>query len=241
MTNYRDHTSIGGNSSQFPPTEWTRISHPIHTESLISELYARYWKPLYAYLRGRGFSNEEAKDLVQGFFTDKVLGQELLKKADRTRGKLRNFLLTAVKNYAMTKQRGKKSHQSLDQDIERPAKGCDPETEFNRVWADELLQQVLQELKQECHRKGKDIHWKLFQQWLVEPDVEAENVRLADISASYGIMNAAQAYNMIANIKERFRFILRNHLRLLVDSDEEVEVELGNFLNLFSKDTPRSR
>ena len=240
MMDYRNHTSIGGNHSQFPPTEWTRINAPIHTESLISELYARYWKPLYAYLRGRGFSNEEAKDLVQGFFTDKVLGQELIKKADRTRGKLRNFLLTAVKNYAMTKQRGKKSHQSLDRDVERPANTADPETEFNRAWADELLQQVLQELKQECQRKGKDIHWKLFQQWLVDPDVETENVRLADISANHGITNAAQAYNMIANIKERFRFILRNLVRPLVDSDAEVETEIANFSNLFSQETPRS-
>jgi len=241
MSNYRDHTSLGGKHSQFPPTEWTRINHPIQPESLITELYARYWKPLYAYLRGRGFSNEEAKDLVQGFFTDKVLGQELIKKADRTRGKLRNFLLTAVKNYAMTMQRGNKSHQSLDQGIEKPAKTGDPETEFNRAWADELLQQVLQELKQECQRKGKTVHWQLFQQWLVEPDVEAEKKRLADISANHGITNAAQAYNMIANIKERFRFILRNHLRLLVDSDAEVEKEIGSFLNLFSKDTPRSQ
>lgn len=240
MTSYRDHTSIGGNHSQFPRTEWTKFGHAIHTESLTSELYTRYWKPLYAYLRGRGFSNEEAKDLVQGFFTDKVLGKELFKRADRTKGKLRNFLLTAVKNYAMTKQRGRKPHRGLDHDMDKPVRTGDPETEFNRAWADQLLQRVLKELKQECDRKGKDIHWKLFRQWLVEPDVEPENRRLADISASFGVTNAAQAYNMIANIKERFRFILRNHLRPLVDSDAEVEKEIGSFLNLFSQDMPRS-
>ncbi len=140
----------------------------------------------------------------------------------------------------MTMQRGKKPQQNPNSDLERPAKTGDPETEYNRAWADQLLQEVLQELKQECHRKGKDIHWKLFQQWLLEPDVETENVRLADISASCGITNAAQAYNMIANIKERFRIILRNHMRLLVDSDTDVEVEINNFLSLFSRETPRS-
>jgi len=207
---------------------------------LISELCAKYWKPLYSYLRGRGFSNEEAKDLVQGFFTDKVLGQELIKKADRTRGKLRDFLLTAVKNYAMTLQRGKKPQQDLDQELERPGSTGDPEVEFNRAWADELLQKVLQELEQECHRKGKDVHWQLFHEWLLEPGVEAENLRLADISARHDISNPAQAYNMIANIKERFRIILRNHLRPLVDSDAEVGVEITNFLNLLSQDAPRS-
>ena len=240
MTNYSDHTSIGGRHSQFPPTEWTKINDPLRLDPLVSELYAKYWKPLYSYLRGRGFSNEEAKDLVQGFFTDKVLGQELIQKADRTRGKLRNFLLTAVKNYAMTMQRGKKPQQSLDQDMERPDNTGNPEVEFNRAWADQLIQEVLQELNQECQRKGKTVHWKLFQEWLLEPDVEAEDLRLVDISAKHGITNAAQAYNMIANIKERFRIILRNHMRLLVDSDAEVEIEIANFLNLFAQEKPRS-
>ena len=74
MANFNGHTSMGGKNYQFPATEWTKILNPLGRERVYSELYARYWKPLYAYLRGRGFTNDQAKDLVQGFFTDKVLG-----------------------------------------------------------------------------------------------------------------------------------------------------------------------
>ena len=239
MTNFDGHTSMGGEHYQFPPTEWTKILDPMRRESIYSELYAKYWKPLYVYLRGRGFNNEEAKDLVQGFFTDKVLGQELIRKADRTRGRLRNFLLTAIKNYAIIAQRGKKPHQILDEKSEKPTKDSDPETEFNRAWADELLQQVLKDLKTECARKGKAVHWTLFQEWLLKPDVEADNIRLADISIKHGIMNASKAYNMISNIKERFRMILRNHMLCLVDSDEEVDTEIADFIYLFSQESTR--
>jgi len=203
-------------------------------------LYAKYWKPLYAYLRGRGFRNEEAKDLVQGFFTDKVLGQELIQKADRKRGRLRNFLLTAVKNYAIIVQRGKKPQQGLDEKTEKPTKIGDPEIEFNRAWADDLLQEVLKELKTECSRKGKAVHWRLFHEWLLEPDVEADNIRLADIGVKYGIENSSKAYNMISNVKERFRAILRNHMLDLVDSDEEVDAEIADFINIFSQQSTRS-
>jgi len=234
MTNFEAHTSLGGQNYQFPPTEWTKILNPSRRESLYSELYTRYWKPLYFYLRGRGFTNEEAKDLVQGFFTDKVLGQELIQKADRARGRLRSFLLAAIRNYAIIIHRGKRPQQGLDEKAERPAKGGDPETEFNRVWAEELLQQVLKELETECSRKGKAVHWRLFREWLLEPDVEADNVRLADIAAKHGITCASRAYNMISNIKERFRAILRNNLVPLVDSDEEVDAEIADFINIFS-------
>jgi hypothetical protein len=235
MTNFNGHTSMGGKNYQFPPTEWTKLLDPFRRESLYFELYARYWKPLYFYLRGRGFSNEEAKDLVQGFFTDKVLGQELIQKADRTRGRLRNFLLTAVRNYAIIIHRGRRPQRGLDEKAERPTKGNDPETEFNRAWADDLLQEVLKELKTECSRKGKTVHWKLFQEWLLEPDVEANNVRLADIAAKHSVASASRAYNMISNVKERFRAILRNHLAPLVDSDEEVDREIADFINIFSQ------
>ncbi|MFC1633572.1 RNA polymerase sigma factor [Planctomycetota bacterium] len=240
MTIFNGHTSMGGKNYQFPPTEWTKIHDPVRRESIYSELYTKYWKPLYFYLRGRGFSNEEAKDLVQGFFTDKVLGQELIQKADRTRGRLRNFLLTAVRNYAIIAQRGKRSYQGLDEKSGKPTKISDPETQFNRAWAEELLQEVLRELKTECSRKGKVVHWQLFQEWLLEPDVEATNVRLADIGARHGVTDPSRAYNMISNIKERFRTILWNHLLPLVDSEEEVDTEIADFINIFSQEPTRS-
>lgn len=233
MTNFNSHTTMGGENYQFPPTEWTKILNPLIRESLYSELYAKYWKPLYVYLRRRGFGNEEAKDLVQDFFTDKVLGQELVQKADKTRGKFRNFLLAAIRNYTIIAQRGKKSQQTLDEKTKKSTKMSDPETEFNRAWADELLQEVLKELKNECSRKGKIIHWQLFREWLLEPDVEANNVRLADIGARYGVTNATKAYNMISNIKGRFRMILRSRLVALVGSDEEINREIAEFINLF--------
>jgi hypothetical protein len=98
----------------------------------------------------------------------------------------------------------------------------------------------LKELKTECSRKGKAVHWKLFHEWLLEPDVEADNVRLADIAVKQGIASASRAYNMISNVKERFRAIMRNHLAPLVDSDEEVDGEIADFINLFSQQSTRS-
>ena len=35
---------------------------------IVDRLLRRYWKPVYCYLRHKGYSNENAKDLTQGFF-----------------------------------------------------------------------------------------------------------------------------------------------------------------------------
>jgi len=202
----------------------------------MAELYRKYWKPLYHYLRCRGYNNDKAKDLVQGFFTDKVLGQEFIQRADRSKGKFRTFLLIAAKNYALNVKRRERIPQKSD---DESSAIVDPEDEFNRAWAQELLSEVLKELEAECDLKGKTTHWEMFKAWLLEPAIESSETQMSDICAKYGVERASQAYNMISNIKKRFRAILRSHLRLLVVSDAEVNGEIACFIKAFSKNTAR--
>ena len=227
-------TSMGDAIGSFPRTEWTKMLNPSQRDALLAELCQNYWKPLYCYLRGRGFGNEQAKDLVQEFFTEKVLGQELIEKADRTKGRFRTFLLIAIRNYAINFMKKEGALKIPTQSVGNIERQVSPEAEFNRAWAEELLNDILAELETECHRKGKDVHWLLFHEWLLEPHIDGDQRRLSDICARNGITDPAQGHNMITNIKKRFRTIMRNRLRSLVDSDEQVDVEIADFLNAFS-------
>jgi len=240
MPSFYDHTSMGGADRQFPSTEWTRIQDPLQREAILSELCTRYWKPLYSYLRSKGFSNEKAKDLVQGFFTEKVLGQELIQQADRAKGKLRNFLLRAASNYASNVLRSEKPREQLDHEIAAPTGTGDPEAEFNRAWADSILQEVVEELEAECVKKGKIKHWRIFRQWLLDPHIESDRQSMDEICSKYGITNASEAYHMVENIKRRFRAIMRSHLRSLTESEDEVDVELNEFISIFSRSSAGS-
>ncbi|MHC4508194.1 MAG: RNA polymerase sigma factor [Planctomycetota bacterium] len=239
MTRKYEDTSYGGFNSRFQTTEWTKIVGSPLGESLLAELYAKYWRPVYSYLRRKGFSNEEAEDLIQGFFSEKILGQQLLLKADRAKGKFRTFLLTAVRNYAIDLHRKNKPMQELDEGIEKQSSIDDPETEFDIVWAEELLQEVLQELEAECRNRDKNTHWEIFRDWLLETDIGGGKVDMSDICAKYGIDDTSKAYNMISNLKGRFRKILRRRLRPHVNSDAEVDDEISYFINIFSRSTPR--
>lgn len=229
-----DHTSMGGAGREFPPTQWTRILSGERREALLAELCQAYWKPIYCYLRAKGFGNEQAKDLVQGFFSEKVLGYELVEKADPERGRFRSLLLRAVHNYAISIQRAEKPCSSLDEDRESASPDGDPETAFDRAWAGGLLQEVLKELERECSTRGKTTHWNLFRDWLLEPGGDEGRQRMDTLCARRGVADASAGYHMVENLKRRFRTILRGRLEPLAGPGGEVEEEIGRFIEVFS-------
>ncbi|MCU0918646.1 MAG: hypothetical protein MUC88_29425, partial [Planctomycetes bacterium] len=77
MMGRRDQTDMGGDGQTFLTTHWSLIegiqSEGDPEQALIGLLLQRYWKPVYCYLRHRGYPNEQAKDLTQGFFHEVVL------------------------------------------------------------------------------------------------------------------------------------------------------------------------
>ena len=237
MAKFRHDTSLGGLGRHFPVTQWTRILDTKARKAVLDELCVKYWKPLYSYLRCKGYGNEHAKDLVQGFFTEKVIDQELVRLADRDKGRFRNFLLVALRNYTCNIQKKDKhgSSVSLDHPDVEPRCDRDAEKSFNRVWAENLLDQMLEDLKQECDRKGRSPHWALFHEWLVEPGLEQNKASMEDLCAKHDMANTAQAYKIIFRMKDRFRTLLREKLRGLVSTDEEVDAEIGEFIAAFSK------
>lgn len=64
----------------------------------MDDLCRRYWHPIYAYLRCRGYGRDDAQDLTQGFFL-KAIRRELIASADQQKGRLRTFFLTALNRH----------------------------------------------------------------------------------------------------------------------------------------------
>src|SRR5687768_2580796 len=89
----------------FPSTHWSlvgsaaQINREKRREALGTLLH-RYMPALRAHLvLARRLPADYADDLLQGFVADKVIEQNLLGNADRTKGRFRSFLLAAVKHY----------------------------------------------------------------------------------------------------------------------------------------------
>ena len=164
----RQDTDILGNQIAFQNTAWDMVRAAPKPEAL-DALIRIYWKPLYFFVRQRGFSNEEAKDIVQDFLAN-ALERHMITRADPLRGRFRSFLLAALTNFLKDRLRslgrqkrgGGKSPLSLDLGIgehrgARPAdKGEQPETIVDREWAKGLLGKCISELM------GKPSHLQAF-------------------------------------------------------------------------------
>jgi len=104
MSKHDYKTTMGGTENVFHTTCWVDIrkagaSDEAQRKTIVDNLLKKYWKPVYCYLRHKGYDNERAKDLTQGFFHEIVLGHELIQKADQAKGRFRTFLLTALGHY----------------------------------------------------------------------------------------------------------------------------------------------
>ena len=99
----------GGQRETFLTTHWSLIEdvkkQPDKDRALIGLLLKRYWKPVYCYLRRKGYDNEQAKDLTQGFFHEVVLNRHLLERADSKKGRFRTLLLHTLNQYLVDEYR----------------------------------------------------------------------------------------------------------------------------------------
>ena len=90
--------------SGFDTTHWSTVlaagsqSTRPRSRRALATLCQTYWYPLYAYLRRRGHSVEDAEDLTQGFFT-RMFDKGTLGAADPDRGRFRFFLLASLQHY----------------------------------------------------------------------------------------------------------------------------------------------
>jgi DNA-directed RNA polymerase specialized sigma24 family protein len=88
----------------FPATSWSLVRRVREGGASAADeraagealdvLCRAYWRPLYAYARGRGLGRADAQDAVQEFFAA-ALRRDFFARAEAGRGKLRSFLLTA--------------------------------------------------------------------------------------------------------------------------------------------------
>ncbi len=92
---------MGGAGGRFSTTRWTLVlasAQNANNTAALEELCRIYWRPVFAFVRGRGHSVADAQDLTQDFFVG-LLGGNFLRQADRTRGRFRSFLLVSLNHF----------------------------------------------------------------------------------------------------------------------------------------------
>ena len=173
MSGKNGHESQG-KQREFVTTRWSLIvsAANLGTEEqkardALAELCRTYWRPIFLFVRARGYSVEDAQDLTQDFFVT-ILKKNWLQHADRNRGRFRSLLLKALQNFLINAAEKIHAHKrgggvefiSWDDWMAEapsqspiPVQALDslpPERIFDLSWATTVVEHALQRLQEEC-------------------------------------------------------------------------------------------
>ena len=246
--NPQDHDPALLNSHQFTTTHWSAVriagsdSAPGAKEAL-ENLCRAYWYPLYAYVRRKGYSEEDAKDLTQQFFA-RLLQGDRLALADPTRGRFRTFLLTALNHFLINewvktgrdKRGGAFEFVPLHTDeadnlyTAEPADTRTPETVYEQRWAAAVMKQAFDKLAAEY---GGD-RARLFE--ALKPFIwgDKAGASYAEIGIALGL-NEGAVRVAVHRLRRSYRDLLRQEIAQTVTSPEEVDDELRYLIEIVSQ------
>ena len=231
-----------GNCDQFRTTHWSVVLLSAQTQvpgsrTALAGLCQLYWYPLYAYIRRRGHSAEDAQDLTQGFFLS-LLERKLLRQVGPEKGKFRSLLLASLKNYLSDafdrdnriKRGGQIEFVTLDfgggeeRYREVPADILTAEKVFDARWAMTLLKHAIGRLRQECVSQGKSAVIETLQPFL-DP-TNCQRVPSYEEAAKTLEVSLGGIKTLIHRLRKRYHELLREEVARTVTDPQAVDEEI---------------
>jgi RNA polymerase sigma factor (sigma-70 family) len=238
----RTEDLAGAQAGQFRTTNWSIVllsaeSQLPGSQSALADLCRLYWYPLYAFVRRRGYSAQDAEDLTQGFFLS-LLERKSLRKADPEKGKFRSFLLASLKNYLIDafdrtnsiKRGGHIEFVGLDLEsgeeryLGETAGALNAESAFDARWAITLLTYVMGRLREEYVGQGKVALFNTLQAFL-DPANNQELPTYEDVAKKLQ-MSLGGAKTLIHRFRKRHSEILREEVSRTVSDPATVDEEI---------------
>jgi len=242
-----DHGSPAEGTGRFRTTRWSVVllsaqSQSPDSEAALAELCRRYWYPLYAFVRRRGYGPEDAQDLTQGFFLD-LLERKGLVQVDPLKGKFRSFLLASMQNYLSKqadrvrclKRGGNLEFVPLDTESAEnlyrfePADHITAETIFDARWATTLLDEAMVQLGNEYAGQGKAATLQVLKPFL-DP-INSETVPSYEQVADQLQVSIGAVKTLIHRLRNKYAALLRQEVARTICDAAEVDEEIHALCN----------
>jgi len=223
----------------FPNTRWSVVlaarqrSSP-ESAAALDAICQTYWYPLYAYVRRCGQSPHDAQDLTQEFF-HRLLEKRWLDAADREKGKLRSFLIVALKKFmsnewdraSAQRRGGGRTHAPIDTAFAESRFATDtqalaPDETFDRQWALTLIGLTTARLRAEFTTAGKPGDYDTLKNCLL---ADRGAIDYAAVAGQLGV-NEGAARVAVHRLRKRFREIYREEIAQTLAEGADLDAEL---------------
>jgi len=225
---------------RFVTTHWSVVLTAKEQDSskaveALERLCRTYWYPLYAFVRRRGYSAEDAEDLTQGYFAH-LLTKDFLLGIGPQKGRFRTFLLKCLSHFladVWDKRQaacrgGGQSPFSLDalgaesRYRREPTDCLTPEALYERRWANTLLEHVIERLRGEAVEAGNERLFEKLQDLLLG---EHPKMTYKEVASALGTTEGAVKM-AVSRLRQRFRVILREEIAHTVADSGDVDEEI---------------
>jgi DNA-directed RNA polymerase specialized sigma24 family protein len=242
-------TDIGGPLHRFPVTNHSAIANArsadqVARQRALDTILTSYWKPVYKYIRLKWqASNEDAKDLTQGFFAN-AFEKDHFANYDATKASFQTFLRRCLDGFVANERKagnrlkrgGGMDHYSLDfaaAEDEIAAHSLvstlNPEDYFHREWVRWMFTLALEAFRQLCLESGRTVHFQLFERYDLNDD--NTDVSYVSLGKEFGL-EPATVNNYLAAARRDFRRIVLEKLREITATDEEFRTEARSLLGV---------
>jgi RNA polymerase sigma-70 factor (ECF subfamily) len=238
MSDVRDEREPG-RAGWFATTHWSVVlaagrGGDEERGRALERLCGTYWRPIYNFVRRRGFTSDDAQDLTQEFFRD-FLEHNAVERADQSRGRFRTFLLSSVQNFLAKEWRKARAakrgggHPILPLDagaietqfLNGRFDQLTPERAYERSWAVATLEEAMVNLQQEYERAGKGELFTALRRVLWD---EADGESYAELGRQLSMSEAAVKM-AVSRLRQRARESLRSEVAHTVSSPDEIDEE----------------
>ena len=225
-------------NATFATTHWSVVLTAGQHDSpqaaaALEKLCRTYWYPLYAYVRRRGYSPEDAQDLTQGFLAS-LLSTPALGSVHPTKGRFRSFLLASLNHFLANewdkarrlKRGGGQPAISLDTAETRyraePSEDLSPDRIFERQWSQTLLAQVATRLREDYEAAGKEALFNVLQVYLSgEKGLAPYRETAGQLGLGLDALKKA-----VERLRRRYGELLREEIVHTVSDPAEVDEEI---------------
>ncbi len=214
-----------------PSTSWTILAEATLSggeaeRKALEKFCEDYWHPVSVLIRSKGVYGERVEDLTQDFFVHMMEGS-FFGRALQQKGKFRNFLLTALRNFLaddtrkiMAAKRGGDMKR-----VELSEETCvleEDQLKFDLAWADTIFDAAVALTGEEVVAKRGSEGWEVLKIFLTGVGQMLSYEELGQVLG----MSEGGAKSEVSRMRKKFRERLRLEVAKTVSAPHEIDEEL---------------
>ncbi len=162
-------------------------------QQALAELCQRYWPPVYAYVRRKGHSPDDAAELTQDFFAG-LLASDALADVERGHGRFRGYLKTIIDRRLIDRRRLEgaqkrgAAHETISFDgliaeaeYEQIDDTSSPEEAFDLAWALVIRDRAMARLERYYDIDRRRSRWEHLSRFALEDPEPGDYTRIAEL------------------------------------------------------------